>query len=99
MAESLSPSCTPLKHAYDACFNAWFEGYLEPVVASAPALRERRAREKADEYEARCGALWKNYRECVQKAVAEKGLSSMLEQARKDKPLVEPSYPDSEKKD
>jgi len=98
MAESLSPSCTPLKHAYDACFNAWFEGYLEPVVSSTPAQRESRAREKAEEYEARCGALWRNYRECVQ-AVAEKGLSSMLEQARKDKPLAEPSYVDSEKKE
>ncbi|KAJ9115027.1 hypothetical protein QFC22_005355 [Naganishia vaughanmartiniae] len=30
--ESLSPECTNLKHRYDQCFNAWFEGYLKPIV-------------------------------------------------------------------
>ncbi|WWC59426.1 uncharacterized protein I303_101982 [Kwoniella dejecticola CBS 10117] len=35
--ESLSPECTPLKHKYDSCFNAWFEGYLQPALASAAA--------------------------------------------------------------
>ncbi|WWC87070.1 uncharacterized protein L201_001956 [Kwoniella dendrophila CBS 6074] len=30
--ESLSPECTPLKHRYDSCFNAWFEGYLQPAL-------------------------------------------------------------------
>jgi hypothetical protein len=29
---SLSPECTPLKHKYDSCFNAWFEGYLQPAI-------------------------------------------------------------------
>lgn len=29
---SLSPECTPLKHRYDSCFNAWFEGYLQPAL-------------------------------------------------------------------
>ncbi|WVQ69075.1 uncharacterized protein L199_007287 [Kwoniella botswanensis] len=33
--ESLSPECTPLKHRYDSCFNAWFEGYLQPALAAA----------------------------------------------------------------
>ncbi|WWC67769.1 uncharacterized protein I206_101681 [Kwoniella pini CBS 10737] len=32
--ESLSPECTPLKHKYDSCFNAWFEGYLQPALSS-----------------------------------------------------------------
>jgi hypothetical protein len=31
---SLSPECTNLKHRYDQCFNAWFEGYLKPIVTS-----------------------------------------------------------------
>ncbi|WVQ97887.1 hypothetical protein IAU59_005004 [Kwoniella sp. CBS 9459] len=35
--ESLSPECTPLKHRYDSCFNAWFEGYLQPALAAASA--------------------------------------------------------------
>jgi hypothetical protein len=29
---SLSPQCTPLKQRYDGCFNAWFEGYLQPAL-------------------------------------------------------------------
>ncbi|WVF69991.1 hypothetical protein IAT40_004776 [Kwoniella sp. CBS 6097] len=33
--ESLSPECTPLKHRYDSCFNAWFEGYLQPALAAS----------------------------------------------------------------
>ena len=32
MASSLSTQCTPLKHAYDQCFNSWFEGYLQPAI-------------------------------------------------------------------
>ncbi|KAK6903911.1 hypothetical protein L486_03487 [Kwoniella mangroviensis CBS 10435] len=36
--ESLSPECTPLKHRYDSCFNAWFEGYLQPALAAASSL-------------------------------------------------------------
>ena len=28
---SLSPECTPLKHKYDACFNRWFDSYLQLV--------------------------------------------------------------------
>ncbi|WVR04488.1 hypothetical protein IAU60_001492 [Kwoniella sp. DSM 27419] len=35
--ESLSPECTPLKHRYDSCFNAWFEGYLQPALSAAAA--------------------------------------------------------------
>jgi hypothetical protein len=32
---SLSPECTPLKQRYDSCFNAWFEGYLQPALDSS----------------------------------------------------------------
>lgn len=34
---SLSEECSPLKHRYDSCFNAWFENHLvstTPTVAS-----------------------------------------------------------------
>ncbi|KAK0556830.1 hypothetical protein OC846_000857 [Tilletia horrida] len=33
--ESLDPACTPLKHAYDSCFSAWFRAALE--LGSVPA--------------------------------------------------------------
>ncbi|KIM64145.1 hypothetical protein SCLCIDRAFT_1213559 [Scleroderma citrinum Foug A] len=70
MAESLSPECTPLKHAYDSCFNSWFEGYLEPAVSHSKTLLESQRNEytkqKADEFERNCGAAWRQYKGCVQ---------------------------------
>jgi len=90
MAHSLSPKCTPLKHEYDSCFNAWFEGYLEPAVASTPQKRAEYSKQKADEFEQNCGKIWTTYRECVQNAVREKGLGDLLKQAREENPLKEP---------
>jgi TRIAP1/MDM35 family protein len=73
MASSLSSECTPLKQTYDACFNAWFEGYLEPAVAaSTPSTGPVKepysdwTKKKAAEYEEKCGKVWRAYRECVQ---------------------------------
>ncbi len=66
MAHSLSDDCTPLKREYDSCFNAWFEGYLEPAVAATPAERLQYTQDKAEEYERNCGAIWTQYRACVQ---------------------------------
>lgn len=71
MASSLFPACTPLKLKYDACFNAWFEGYLEPIThrsreAVSKAELEHRTREMAADYERKCGKVWRSYRECVQ---------------------------------
>ncbi|KAF8636293.1 hypothetical protein AX17_003647 [Amanita inopinata Kibby_2008] len=95
MADSLSPECTPLKHKYDACFNAWFEGYLEPAVSANASPHERAAysKKKAEEFQAKCGKVWDSYRECVQKAVKEKGLDKLLNQAREEYPLTEPTPP------
>ncbi|PSS34129.1 hypothetical protein PHLCEN_2v1839 [Hermanssonia centrifuga] len=90
MAHSLSDDCTPLKREYDSCFNAWFEGYLEPAVAATPAERLQHAQGKAEEYERNCGAIWTQYRSCVQKAVKDKGLDTLLQQAREENPLNEP---------
>ena len=76
MAHSLSSECTPLKLTYDTCFNAWFEGYLQPLTstngqggAAAPitqAQKEQRYKQKAEEYEAKCGQVWRDYRICVE---------------------------------
>ncbi|KAG6812388.1 hypothetical protein H0H92_003069 [Tricholoma furcatifolium] len=93
MASSLIPECTPLKLKYDACFNAWFEGYLEPAVAIGSPLPEREAysRRKAAEFNEKCGKLWESYRTCID----EKGLETLLEQARTENPLKEPPPPPS----
>ena len=65
MANSISEACTPLKQEYDKCFNAWFEGYLEPAVAASSGQRSKHSQEKAAEYEQRCGKIWKQYKDCV----------------------------------
>ncbi|KZV60922.1 hypothetical protein PENSPDRAFT_593497 [Peniophora sp. CONT] len=94
MADSLAPECTPLKLEYDACFNSWFEGYLEPAVAASSSDQRTRtaySTSKAEEYQQRCGKLWLSYRGCIQKAIEDKGLTELLEQARKENPLKEPS--------
>lgn len=68
MAHSLAAECTPLKLKYDSCFNAWFEGYLQPAVSASanPAEREQYRKSKAEEYEQNCGKLWEEYKSCVQ---------------------------------
>ena len=114
MAHSLEERCTSLKLEYDSCFNSWFEAYLEPAVSASasPESRAKYSKEKAEEYERKCGKIWASYRECVQvrrsflftkkftqrtrrlifsqKAVKDKGLEGLLDQARKENPLKEP---------
>ncbi|KAG8949833.1 hypothetical protein FRC03_000224 [Tulasnella sp. 419] len=97
MAHSLSSECTPLKQTYDTCFNAWFEGYLQPAVnpASGPSglskeERAKRNRQKAEEYEAKCGEAWRGYKACLEKAVQANGLTTLLKDARRDNPLTNP---------
>ena len=80
MAESLSPECTSLKIAYDSCFNAWFEGYLEPAVAAASASPQQRqvySQQKAAEFQEKCGGIWEDYRKCVQVALCPFSLSRL----------------------
>ena len=68
MSQSLSKECTPLKQAYDTCFNSWFEGYLEPAVAasSSPEARTEYSKRKAEEFQEKCGKIWESYKSCVQ---------------------------------
>ena len=74
--DSLHPPCTALKKAYDSCFNHWFDEYLQlaaPIPPSAgkgnPKVEEERQakiKAKAIEYEQKCGATWKAYRDCLE---------------------------------
>jgi TRIAP1/MDM35 family protein len=68
MSQSLSQECTPLKQEYDTCFNSWFEGYLEPAVTAGASAETRAAysKKKADEFNAKCGKVWEQYKSCVQ---------------------------------
>jgi TRIAP1/MDM35 family protein len=74
MAHSLSSECTPLKHAYDSCFNAWFAGYLEPTLTPHQQREKDKnpqeyQKQKAEEYQQKCGKVWESYKECVQVSV------------------------------
>lgn len=90
MAHSLSPECTPLKQSYDSCFNTWFETYLKPLPSTAtPSEREEWTKGKTKEYEEKCGKVWEAYRDCVSKAVKDRGLEGMLDEARGENPLVD----------
>lgn len=93
MCKFLSAECTPLKEKYDTCFNAWFEGYLEPAVAASSSERGAYSKKKADEFQAKCGKVWEQYKECIQRAVKEKGLDKLLQQAREENPLTMPPPP------
>jgi len=70
MSQSLASKCTPLKQTYDACFNSWFEGYLEPAIAAATNQdqdqRVVHSKKKADEFQEKCGKIWEEYKACVQ---------------------------------
>jgi len=81
MSQSLSPECTPLKQTYDACFNSWFEGYLEPAIAasSSPQATAAYSKKKADEFDQKCGKLWQNYKACVQVSDIQISSPSLLE--------------------
>ncbi|TFK65062.1 hypothetical protein BDN72DRAFT_846052 [Pluteus cervinus] len=59
----------------------------------AQAAREKYSKEKAEEFQRKCGGIWKDYRSCVQKAVKDKGLDALLQQAREENPLVNPPPP------
>ncbi|EJT99444.1 hypothetical protein DACRYDRAFT_23966 [Dacryopinax primogenitus] len=92
MSHSLKPECTPLKHKYDACFNTWFEGYLQPPPGGKSESEEAQRqwqRDKRDEYERTCGKVWEGYRAYLDGALTEKGLDDLLQQAREENPLIE----------
>ena len=75
--ESLSPDCTPLKHQYDGCFNAWFKEYLEiatqgttnnayePRNTMFSSAKPYRLAQLRDQYERECGKLFSMYQSCV----------------------------------
>ncbi|KAJ7668982.1 hypothetical protein B0H17DRAFT_1086988 [Mycena rosella] len=90
----------PLKQEYDACFNLWFEGYLEPTPSSATdAQRIAHYQRKASEFESKCGKVYAEYQNCIQSAVKQNGIEPMLQQAREEHPLREAPLPAPPSKD
>ncbi|CCX32950.1 hypothetical protein FPQ18DRAFT_314279 [Pyronema domesticum] len=80
MSASLAPECSERKERYDTCFINWYsEKYL------------RGHTEPSKE----CEALFKDYKICLNKALKEKGIYNMIEEARKNSPNNEGQPPGS----
>ncbi|KAF3923260.1 hypothetical protein ABW21_db0201253 [Orbilia brochopaga] len=69
MSASLSPDCLPAKEKYDACFIRW---YTEKF------LRGERTEDET------CKKLFLDYSRCLKAALDAKGISKMLDEARKN---------------
>ncbi|KXT11372.1 hypothetical protein AC579_724 [Pseudocercospora musae] len=70
MSASLAPECNEVKERYDTCFLKWYSEIVEFLRGTA----------KNDE----CEPLFKQYKECLGKALKERGIDQMLEEARAD---------------
>ncbi|KAE8349235.1 mitochondrial distribution/morphology family 35/apoptosis [Aspergillus coremiiformis] len=67
MAASIAPECNDIKEKYDTCFLKW---YSEKYLRGHTASNE-------------CEELFSKYKTCLHKALKEKGIDSMLDDARK----------------
>ncbi|KAJ5240131.1 hypothetical protein N7468_004750 [Penicillium chermesinum] len=67
MAASIAPECNEVKEKYDTCFLKW---YSEKYL---------RGNTKSTD----CDELFAKYKTCLQKSLKEKGLDTMLDEARK----------------
>ncbi len=68
MSASFAPECNEPKERYDTCFLKW---YSEKYL---------RGMAKGDE----CEPLFKQYKACLSKALKDRGIDQMLEEARAD---------------
>ncbi|TKA22375.1 hypothetical protein B0A50_08257 [Salinomyces thailandicus] len=68
MSASLAPECNETKERYDNCFLKW---YSEKYIRGTATNDE-------------CEPLFKQYKTCLSKALKERGIDQMLEDARAD---------------
>ncbi|KAJ5094392.1 hypothetical protein N7456_010253 [Penicillium angulare] len=67
MAASIAPECNDIKEKYDTCFLKW---YSEKYL---------RGNTKSND----CDELFGKYKSCLHKALKDKGIDGMLDDARK----------------
>ncbi|PWY92572.1 distribution and morphology protein 35 [Aspergillus heteromorphus CBS 117.55] len=67
MSASIAPECNNIKEKYDTCFLKW---YSEKYLRGNTASNE-------------CDELFAKYKTCLNIALKEKGIESMLDDARK----------------
>ncbi|KAH9451273.1 hypothetical protein MJO28_009204 [Puccinia striiformis f. sp. tritici] len=90
--DSLEPKCTVLKNTYDACFNRWFEKYLSLTATyESSSDRKRVLSQSKEQYEKECGMKWEQYHSCLNTALESRQLKPLLESARNEDPLSDPT--------
>ncbi|KAJ5989399.1 hypothetical protein N7481_004609 [Penicillium waksmanii] len=67
MAASIAPECNEIKERYDTCFLKW---YSEKYLRGNTTSNE-------------CEELFGKYKKCLNKVLKERGIDTMLEDARK----------------
>ncbi|TGZ84385.1 hypothetical protein EX30DRAFT_393887 [Ascodesmis nigricans] len=73
MSSSLAPECSEGKERYDTCFINWYsEKYLRGQTKPSKE----------------CEELFEVYKTCLNKALKEKGIYDMIEEARKTSPEI-----------
>ncbi|KAK9474560.1 MDM35-like protein [Dipodascopsis tothii] len=84
MSASFAPECTDVKKAYDNCFNEW---YSEKFLRGKSITNE-------------CEETWAAYESCVKKALVDKGLVKVLDEARAEAPFEDGGkFKDDDKKE
>jgi len=68
MSASLAPECNDVKERYDSCFLKW---YSEKYLRGSATTDD-------------CEELFKQYKTCLGKALKDKGIEQMVEEARAD---------------
>ncbi|KAL1301726.1 hypothetical protein AAFC00_005931 [Neodothiora populina] len=68
MSASLAPECNEPKERYDTCFLKW---YSEKYLKGTATQDE-------------CEPLFKQYKTCLTKALKDRGIDKMLDEARAD---------------
>ncbi|KAF2769121.1 hypothetical protein EJ03DRAFT_327709 [Teratosphaeria nubilosa] len=68
MSASLAPECNEVKERYDNCFLKW---YSEKYLRGTATTDD-------------CEPLFKQYKSCLSRALKERGINKMLEEARDD---------------
>ncbi|EPS30061.1 hypothetical protein POX_b02924 [Penicillium oxalicum] len=67
MAASIAPECNDIKERYDTCFLKW---YSEKYLRGNTSSND-------------CEELFQKYKKCLNKSLKEKGIDTMLDDARK----------------
>ncbi|KAI9731441.1 MAG: Mitochondrial distribution and morphology protein 35 [Claussenomyces sp. TS43310] len=84
MSASLAPQCNEVKERYDTCFLKWYSE--SDIFASPPAVTRLTRSEylRGNGTTDECAPLFKEYQQCLNVALKERGIDKMLEEARED---------------